>query len=369
MPPNDRISLSVFMPFYNEEHNVRRAVENTIKTLEETQKVFQYEIIIVNDGSTDSTEKVAQELISKYQNVRQITHEKNMGYGAALITGIRNSVHDYIFFMDGDLQFDINEINKLLGLIPVNRVVIGYRKKRNDSLIRSINSKSWKLLNSLIFGLNAKDPNCAFKLFRRDLVAHIPLVSNGAMISTEILIKLKAQGVDFVEVPVSHFPRQQGKPTGANIRVILKAFSELFILCRTNLGLIIRRQLFRFVLIGLLNTAIDFALYFILTRYTSYFFEHLVVAKVVSFLAGSICSFILNRTWTFDISNIRIRFAEIAKFYTSVGISVVGNALLMKFFISVLSIYDLYAVILSTIFTFVFNFTIYKLWVFRKKNE
>ncbi len=367
MMPNDRISLSVFMPFYNEEHNVKKAIEDTIATLKNISILSKYEIIIVNDGSTDSTEKVARELVNKYQNVRQITHDKNMGYGAALITGIRNSVYDYIFFMDGDLQFDIREINKLLNLVPINKVVIGYREKRKDSLIRSINSKLWKILNSLIFGLNAKDPNCAFKIFERNLIANMPLVSNGAMISTEILIKLKDRGVNFVEIPVTHLPRLSGKPTGANIWVIIKAFKELFTLCRTNLGLIIRRQLFRFVLIGLLNTAIDFMVYFILTRYTPYFFNHLVLAKVSSFLSGSVCSFVLNRAWTFGMPNIKIQFSEIVKFYTSVGISVIGNALLMKFFISVLSIYDLYAVVLSTIFTFIFNFVIYKLWVFKVK--
>ena len=114
MNPNERISLSVFMPFYNEEGNVEKVILEAESFLKKNDKISKFEIIIVNDGSTDSTKQVAQELVNKYQNVRLITHEKNMGYGAALISGIRNSIHDYVFFMDGDLQLAIERSAKIL---------------------------------------------------------------------------------------------------------------------------------------------------------------------------------------------------------------------------------------------------------------
>jgi glycosyltransferase involved in cell wall biosynthesis len=227
-----RITLSVFMPFYNEEKNVQRVVEDVRSALVNIPSVEKYEVIVVNDGSRDATESIAKDLVERYPEVRLVSHERNLGYGAAVMTGIKSSIHDYVFLMDGDGQFDINEITKLLEHVPEHSMVIGYRKDRQDHLIRKINAKLWNLLNRVVFGLHVHDIDCAFKLFKREMLIDLPLSSNGAVISTEILVRLRPKVKKIIQVPVSHYPRKEGKPTGANLGVIVKAFKEFAILHR-----------------------------------------------------------------------------------------------------------------------------------------
>lgn len=225
---NSAFSLSVFFPFYNEQENIRPSVEGAIKILQNIKGLSKYEIIIVDDGSKDKTKQIAEDLLKEYSNIKLISHEKNLGYGGAVVSGIRNSSYEYIFFTDGDLQFDFKEINKLLEYIKDYQVVIGYRSPRKDSFIRLLNEKLWNILNRIFFGLKVKDIDCAFKLFKRELVADLPIMSKGAMVSAEILIKLQRKGVKFKEVPVTHFPRKKGSPSGAKISVIFYALKEFF---------------------------------------------------------------------------------------------------------------------------------------------
>ena len=220
-------SLSVFFPFYNEQDNIRSTVEGAIKILESVKEISKFEVIIVNDGSQDQTKKIGQDLSKQYSSVKIVSHQKNLGYGSALISGINNSAYDYVFFTDGDLQFDFNEIKKLLEYIKEYEVVIGYRHPRRDSFVRLINGWGWNLMNRVFFGLRVKDVDCAFKLFKKSVITNLPIISGGAMVSAEILIRLQRKGVIFKEVPVSHFRRRNGSPTGARIDVIFRAFKEL----------------------------------------------------------------------------------------------------------------------------------------------
>ena len=226
----DPINLSIFLPFFNEEKNITFVVEDIVDVISKHARISRYEIIMVNDGSKDSTQKKAEELVKKYPQVRLITHEENKGYGGAVISGIQASQFDYIFYMDGDNQFNIREIDKLLEWIPEYEVVIGYRAIRQDSFHRKLNALLWNGLMRLVFHLRIRDIDCAFKIIRRDRVSELPLVSHGAMISTELLVRLLRKGVVIKEVPVEHYPRKEGKPTGAGIKVISKAFKELYTL-------------------------------------------------------------------------------------------------------------------------------------------
>jgi glycosyltransferase involved in cell wall biosynthesis len=220
-------SLSVFFPFYNEEENIRPVVEKAINVLDNL-KLSNYEIIMVDDGSKDGTKQIAEELVKKYPRLKLVAHKKNQGYGAALISGFRAATGDYVFFSDGDSQFDFVEIKKLLRHIPECDVVIGYRSPRHDSPVRLLNAWGWNVLNRIFFGLKVKDIDCAFKLFKRELVLDLPIISGGAMVTAEMLIRLKEKGVFFKEVPVSHFPRRQGEATGASWKVIFRAFKEFY---------------------------------------------------------------------------------------------------------------------------------------------
>ena len=361
----EKYSLSVFFPFYNEEKNINIVIDRAAMALEELKEISNYEIIIVDDGSSDSTKKLADEIVSKNNKIRLISHHKNLGYGKALLSGINNAQYDYVFFSDGDLQFDINEISKLLKHIPEYKAVIGYRYPRKDPLIRVVNAKIWKAVNRYAFGLRVRDANCAFKLFKRETVTGLNFVSEGAMLSAEILIRLQNSGVEIKEVHVTHFSRRNGSPTGARFVVIIRAIKEfVWLYLNTGLGNKIYLQAIKFIFVGLANTIVDVFFYFVLTRGISFFSIHVSVARVVSFLAGSICSLIINRLWTFE-RKAKLGKTEIFRFYTTMLAGLIIAVLSMKFFMHVFHLYDLIAILLSTVLTFLWNFLMSKFWVFK----
>ncbi|MDD4889763.1 MAG: glycosyltransferase family 2 protein [Phycisphaerae bacterium] len=219
-------SLSVFFPAYNEEANLPTLIERTVAAVDPL--TGDYEIIIVNDGSKDRTREVAEELSQKYPKVRAVHHEKNSGYGAALITGFNAATKDAVFFSDSDNQFDLAEIKQFWDLMPANRAVVGYRIKRADPFLRKVNAFCWGRLIRLLFRFRIKDLDCAFKMFRLSDVGGLTLQSRGATLTVELMAKLHRRGVRWVQVGVHHYPRQAGVQTGAKLRVILRAFADLF---------------------------------------------------------------------------------------------------------------------------------------------
>jgi glycosyltransferase involved in cell wall biosynthesis len=221
-------SISVFFPCYNEQENIRRTAEKATEALAGIG--CDYEIILVNDGSKDDTGRIADELAAEDGHIRAVHHPQNMGYGAALQTGIRAAKKDYVFFTDGDGQFDINEIKLLLPLIESNDIVCGYRLDRKDPFMRKLNGWMWTQLVNLLFGMRIRDIDCAFKLFRSEVFTGMKMSSGGALISAEILARATRRGFRIAEVGVHHYPRTAGKQTGANMKVILRAFKELFAL-------------------------------------------------------------------------------------------------------------------------------------------
>jgi glycosyltransferase involved in cell wall biosynthesis len=220
------ISLSVFFPCFNEELNIEKLVLEAIEVL--NRSVEKYEILIVNDGSTDRTNLIADSLCKKYENIHVIHHEINKGYGAALITGYNNAKHEWIFFTDGDNQFYINELEFLLKEINQYDLIIGFRGKRKDPFYRRCYARCWNLLVRYFFDLMVRDLNCAFKLVNRKVFEKITLSSSGAAISTELLVRANNAGFRIKEIKVSHKERVFGSQTGANPKVVLKAFKELF---------------------------------------------------------------------------------------------------------------------------------------------
>jgi glycosyltransferase involved in cell wall biosynthesis len=225
-PTKARPSISVFFPCYNEQDNIRTLVEKTLKTLE--QLTSDFEIVIVNDGSSDQTGAVADTLAETYEPVRVIHHDTNLGYGAALQSGFRGAQKDLIFYTDGDGQFDIAELPPLLDLIQDCDIVSCYRLNRQDPVIRKINGWCWTRLVCLVFGLHMRDIDCAFKLYKREVFDQMPLRSTGALIDTEVMARATRKGCRIVQRGVHHYPRTAGMQTGANLRVVLRAFVELF---------------------------------------------------------------------------------------------------------------------------------------------
>ena len=219
-------SISVFFPCYNEQDNVKRVAAKAIEVLEAIRADF--EVIIVNDGSADKTGQVADSVARADKRVRVVHHPQNRGYGAALQSGIRAAQKNYIFFTDGDGQFDIGEIQLLLPFIEQNDIVCGYRLNRKDPFMRKLNGWMWTKLVCMLFGMRIRDIDCAFKMFRREIFDGMKLSSTGALINAEILARATRHGYKIAEVGVNHYPRTAGKQTGANLKVILRAFKELF---------------------------------------------------------------------------------------------------------------------------------------------
>lgn len=213
------------LPAYNEEANIARAVKDADAALDSTG--VEYELIVVNDGSRDRTGNILKDLARVHSSLRVVEHFPNRGYGGALRAGFAAASCEWIFQSDSDNQFDYAEIARLIALTPGRDAVVGYREPRRDPLMRRLNGWGWNRLVRLMFGYVVRDIDCAFRLIRRSALESVCLTSDGAMISTELLAGLKARGFVIGETSVTHLPRESGDPTGANMRVILRAFKDL----------------------------------------------------------------------------------------------------------------------------------------------
>ncbi len=223
-------SVSVTMPAYNEEENIRPMVLESVGVMEDLLKEGQiedYEVIVVNDGSRDNTAGVVQQLSQEFPKVRLVDLGVNQGYGAAVYTGFINARKDLVFLTDSDKQFEVSEIRRLLPLLAEADLVAGYRAPRRDPFKRRLFGAGWSALVTLLFGYTVRDVDCAFKLFRREIMDAINIESRGATFSAEFLVRAKRKGYRFREVPVTHLPRVAGTQTGAKMYVILRAFREL----------------------------------------------------------------------------------------------------------------------------------------------
>jgi len=219
-------SISVFFPCYNEQDNVTRTVERAIAVLEKA--CADFEVIIVDDGSSDATGRIADEIAARNTSVKVVHHPANLGYGDALKSGFKAATKELVFYTDGDGQFDISEMPPLLPLMKQYDIVSCYRLNRQDSHVRKINAWCWTKLVCLLFGMKIRDIDCAFKLYKRKIFDNIKLSSAGALIDAEILARAIRRGYTITQKGVHHYPRMAGTQTGANLRVILRAFKELF---------------------------------------------------------------------------------------------------------------------------------------------
>lgn len=218
--------LSIFFPFWNEEENIESVVKKAIPV---AQRVSQkWEILMIDDGSSDKTAEIAKKLQkSDPAHLRFISLEKNRGYGAALKAGLSSAKYDLVVFTDGDDQFDFSEVTRFLEKAGKADMIIGRRKRRVDHPFRHLLMYLLKIWDFIFFGFYFKDIDCGFKLFTRKALTKImPLQSEGAMITTEILARAKKAHLKIVEVDVTHYPRKFGDQSGGNLRVITRAVTE-----------------------------------------------------------------------------------------------------------------------------------------------
>ena len=222
-------ALSYFFPAHNEAANLRGLVAEALEALPRLADAF--EIVIVDDGSRDETPTLADELAAAHPAVRAVHHPTNLGYGAALRSGFAASCHELIAFTDGDRQFHVADLGRLIErLMAPDRpdVVAGFRIRRADPLVRTVYANLCRLANRVFFGLPVRDVDCACKVFRRAAVEGVAVESGGAFFSAELLIKLRARGCRIAEVGVPHYPRTAGSPTGAKPSVVLRAMRDFW---------------------------------------------------------------------------------------------------------------------------------------------
>jgi glycosyltransferase involved in cell wall biosynthesis len=220
-------SLSVFFPAYNDARSLPELLEATFNTLQ--QHVADYEVIVVNDGSRDQTAQVLQALIVRYAPcLRVVTHATNRGYGAALRSGFAAATREFVFYTDGDGQYDPRDLPRLLERMgPNTGLVNGYKMERNDPLHRVWIGGAYNFCARALFRIRIRDIDCDFRLIRRKLLDGIVLTSTSGAICVELVRKLEHTGCGVEEAAVRHYQRRHGRSQFFRIRPLLVTFGQL----------------------------------------------------------------------------------------------------------------------------------------------
>ncbi|MCB0359655.1 MAG: glycosyltransferase family 2 protein [Bdellovibrionales bacterium] len=222
-------TLSVVIPAHNEAENLLPLTEEIVSVLRSYfEGDGEFELLIVNDGSTDETVMLEGPLVEEFPMVRMVHHRRNLGYGAALRSGFRAARGAYVGFIDGDRQLDPADFIALLEAAGPGRIAMGYRVARQDPFHRRVLGKLFsRVFVPLILGVNVRDVDCALKIIPRSLLSRIELRATGALINAELLAIAAASGCHFIQLPVSHRPRVSGEQSGARFSVMAKVFLEL----------------------------------------------------------------------------------------------------------------------------------------------
>lgn len=220
-------SLSIFFPAYNDSKNIPRLINTADFVAKDITN--DYEILVINDGSKDDTKNILEKLQKKYKKLKVIHHSKNLGYGTALSSGFRNSKKEWIFYTDGDGQYDPKELLLLLKNISADvDVANGYKLRRSDNFARKILGHLYNFSLHILYPIPISDIDCDFRLIRRSKINNIKLNSSGGSICLELILKLQKNGAKFTEVGVHHYKRKYGHSHFFNLKNILKIVFENF---------------------------------------------------------------------------------------------------------------------------------------------
>jgi len=230
--------LSVFFPAYNDSGTIASMVIRAVQAA--SMVTDDYEVVVVNDGSTDATAEVVEELAAKYPHVRVVNHPRNRGYGGALQTGFRSASKELIFYTDGDAQYDPAELSLLWARLTDDAdLVQGYKISRSDPLHRIVIGRVYHHIVSILFGLTVRDVDCDFRLMRRSIFETIDLEKTSGVICLEMMKKITDGGFRIVEVPVHHYHRAFGRSQFFNFRRIFKTGVDVM---RLWVALVVLRQ-------------------------------------------------------------------------------------------------------------------------------
>ncbi|RMF77538.1 MAG: glycosyltransferase family 2 protein, partial [Nitrospirae bacterium] len=214
----------------NEEAILPLALEEAVAALDRLCE--RWELIVVDDGSTDRTPEILAEWSAREPRIRVVTQRPNQGYTRALARGFAEARYDAIFYTDADAQFDLAEIERLYPHLAEADMVAGYRAGRKDPWIRLLTSAVYNRLQSLVLGIRVRDVNCAFKLFRRSFFDAVEIRSDGFLIDAELYARARRAGLTWVQVPVTHRPRERGSST-VRPATVLETLRELWRLRRS----------------------------------------------------------------------------------------------------------------------------------------
>ena len=217
--------ISVFLPAYNDGKTIGKLVLDAISVLDPSG--LDYEIIIIDDCSRDETGEVAQKLAKDHTRVKWVRHTENRDYGGVLKSGFAHATKAWIFYTDGDGQYDIKEMTRLLPYAGEYDLINGCILKRQDSFFRVIASKIYQLCLDSLFGKTLTYINCDFRLMRKEAIDRIKIDSNSGFAPAEMVVRLVRSGVKVKEVLVSHFPRQYGHSQFLNLKKILHILRDM----------------------------------------------------------------------------------------------------------------------------------------------
>ena len=220
-------SLSVFFPAYNDAPSLGPLVEKAFAVLE--QHVADYELIVVNDGSRDQTGEVLEELRQRYgPRMRVVTHPQNRGYGGALRSGFEAATKEFVFYTDGDGQYDVGELPRLMERVgPATGLVNGFKLERHDPAHRIWIGTIYNFCARRLFRIGIRDIDCDYRLIRRSLLAEIHLTSTSGTICVELVRKLELSRCEVEEVGVHHYPRLYGASQFFRLRSLASTFAQL----------------------------------------------------------------------------------------------------------------------------------------------
>jgi glycosyltransferase involved in cell wall biosynthesis len=220
-------AVSVFFPCYNDEATIARMVEVAVATLERVG-VDDAEVIVVNDGSSDRSAAILAGLQTEEPLLRVVTHERNRGYGGALLSGFAASTKQWVFYTDGDGQFDPAELELLVQRASDDvDVVQGYKLRRADGLVRAVIGRVYHRFVKSMFGLRIRDTDCDFRLIRRRALDRVTLVHTTGVICVELVRKLQDEGARFTEVGVHHYRRVHGTSEFFRVGAIVRTLRDL----------------------------------------------------------------------------------------------------------------------------------------------
>ncbi len=230
--------LSIFFPAYNDSGTIASLVITALRTARELTP--DHEVIVVNDGSADTTAELLDELARTYPQVRVVHHETNRGYGGALRSGFASATRDLIFYTDGDAQYDPAEMEVLWKRFDESvDLVNGYKISRSDPMHRIVIGRVYHHTVKILFGLTVRDVDCDFRMMRRSIFEKVHLEKNSGVICLEMMKKITDAGFRIAEVPVHHYHRAYGRSQFFNFRRLFRTAIDVF---KLWFALVVRRE-------------------------------------------------------------------------------------------------------------------------------